>query len=323
MATMTRQDVHRPSAMDPADYVWIGEADDHHEHGSFDFDYERYFELTNRAPRFDERGRVWGEVEDIAWASVEHAAGGRGGCDHCGQTNIRYWMFYLHLPTSEVVAVGGTCAGKLSLSSREDIARRAQLERRRLDEKLMAWRGESAENERAYAELLRQEDEAGGSGANEFVDSLLRYGRRNGFLSEAQRDAVLKGIETRARRAAEAEAKAEKMGDPEPAAVIEATGRIEVTGRLLATKSQDGYYGSELKMLVLDDRGFKLWGTMPGVLVDQAFELAREAGLSGGGVAGALREGLKVRVSFTAAIERSRKDETFGFFKRPTKAKVI
>lgn len=93
----------------------------------------------------------------------------------------------------------------------------------------------------------------------------------------------------------------ERMADPEPAPVVE--GRIVVTGRVLTVKWQDSDYGygGSYKMLVLDDRGFKVWGTVPS-------SLDVEPGN---------------RVRFTGTVETSARDETFGFFKRPTKAETL
>lgn len=57
-------------------------------------------------------------------------------------------------------------------------------------------------------------------------------------------------------------------------------------------------------MLVQHETGYKLWGTVPSDL------------LSNGGLKGAA-------VEFTARVQRSDKDEKFGFFSRPTKARVL
>ena len=76
---------------------------------------------------------------------------------------------------------------------------------------------------------------------------------------------------------------------------------VEVTGTVLSTKWVENKYGSTLKMLVEDRRGFKVFGSVPSAL-----------------------ENVRGRsVSFTAALEPSRDDEKFGFFKRPTKATFI
>ena len=76
------------------------------------------------------------------------------------------------------------------------------------------------------------------------------------------------------------------------------TGRVEITGEILTIKLQEGYYGDTWKMLVKDDRGFKVWGSIPS----------------------SLHASRGVRVSFMAAVEPSADDDKFGFFKRPTKA---
>lgn len=76
------------------------------------------------------------------------------------------------------------------------------------------------------------------------------------------------------------------------------TGRVAITGDVLTTKLQEGYYGDTWKMLIKDDRGFKVWGSIPSSL-----DVSRGD-----------------RVTFMAAVEPSEDDEKFGFFKRPTKA---
>ena len=62
-------------------------------------------------------------------------------------------------------------------------------------------------------------------------------------------------------------------------------------------------------MLVRDDRGFKLWGTVPASL---GYSELGEHSLTKGD-----------RISFTATLEQSNDDPKFGFFKRPTKAELI
>jgi hypothetical protein len=79
-------------------------------------------------------------------------------------------------------------------------------------------------------------------------------------------------------------------------------GRVVITGTVLAFKRQGSEYGDILKMLVQDDRGFRVWGTVPKSLDD------------------AERES---RISFTANLTQSDKDSKFGFFKRPTKAALL
>lgn len=79
----------------------------------------------------------------------------------------------------------------------------------------------------------------------------------------------------------------------------------DVVGKIISIKGVDGYYGGmSLKMLVEDDRGFRVYGTFP-----TAFYSDKQDANKGD------------RVSFNAALVR--KDHDFGFFKRPTQCKVI
>lgn len=106
---------------------------------------------------------------------------------------------------------------------------------------------------------------------------------------------------------------AARAAEPEATAVIE--GRIAITGEVLTVKFQDNDYGGAMKMLIRDDRGFKLWGTRPRSLDGDYDPNDRQRWIPGAEKGD--------RVTFTATIERSGDDETFGFFKRPTKASII
>lgn len=81
-------------------------------------------------------------------------------------------------------------------------------------------------------------------------------------------------------------------------------GRLEVEVEVLSTKWVENDYGGALKMLVAGS-GWKAWGTVPRSL-DFGDRHARGH-----------------RIAFTATIEASTDDESFGFFTRPTKARVI
>lgn len=79
-------------------------------------------------------------------------------------------------------------------------------------------------------------------------------------------------------------------------------GRVTVTGRLLGWKTQETRYGTTCRCLVQDQRGFKVWGTLP-----RAWEEAERGS----------------PVTFSAELTPSRDDPKFGFFKRPTKARIL
>jgi hypothetical protein len=85
-------------------------------------------------------------------------------------------------------------------------------------------------------------------------------------------------------------------------------GRIEITGEVVSIKHQDGDYGVATKLLVKDDRGFKVWGSAP-KSIDDTFSHTPTL------VKGA-------RVKLTATVTQS-DDKGFGFYKRPAKAEII
>lgn len=126
---------------------------------------------------------------------------------------------------------------------------------------------------------------------------LRNKGTQYGVLSDKQ-------IELALRIAAEDfEAELVKDATPEPVVVPVPEGRMEVTGTLRSARFVDGpVYGSgSWKGLVQDDRGFKVWGTIPRS-IDPA---------------------IGDRITFTATLTRSNDDEAFGFYSRPTKAAIV
>ena len=76
------------------------------------------------------------------------------------------------------------------------------------------------------------------------------------------------------------------------------SGRVEVRGVVLSTKFQESEYGSTLKMLVKDERGFRVWTTVPGSMMMDV-----DTGLP-----------VHIRVTLTPSDD----DAKFAFGKRPT-----
>jgi hypothetical protein len=122
-----------------------------------------------------------------------------------------------------------------------------------------------------------------------FLFDMVDTYRYNRALSERQTEAV--------RRIAVQRAEERKNSSP----VIE--GRIVITGTVIRVKEQFNYYGSVIKMLVKDDRGFRVWGTMPKAIMGEQCE--------------------GKNVTFTAKVTAKEGDETFGFYSRPTKASLV
>jgi hypothetical protein len=134
---------------------------------------------------------------------------------------------------------------------------------------------------------------------------LRRKLERYGDLSVGQVALAFK-LEREAKERAEAKAET-KASEPPAVPVVE--GKYTIEGRVLSYRWQESHFGYNAgawKMLVLvttDDGTYKLWGTIPSKIV------------------GSVQRGTLVR--FNATVEKSDKDESFGFYSRPTKAEVI
>ncbi len=81
------------------------------------------------------------------------------------------------------------------------------------------------------------------------------------------------------------------------------SGMAEITGEIVSVKSQQYGYHSTLKMVVQDDRGFRVFGTVPACIQGKK--------LTG------------CKVTLTAFLEPSKDDTTFGFYSRPKLASLL
>lgn len=157
------------------------------------------------------------------------------------------------------------------------------------------------EDGNAVVEWLIDNDKKG----NEFAGSLLQSFNSYGKLSPKQVEAVRKCLQREAGWAAERAAKRAEEAANAPD-VIE--GRIVITGEVLSLKETwtQVAYGTTvyaLKALIKDDRGFKVYGSVPAALQNEV-----EKG---------------TRITLTATVERSKDDRSFGFYKRPAKAEIL
>lgn len=219
--------------------------------------------------------------------------GGFNRCTMCG-AHLRYVVVATLISTGELFVVGEECADSLSIAaqvSRKVSDLRANAKAKRENMKAAARADAYLEANPTVADAFTLRERSG------FLADVWSNLRRYGSLTDAQEEAVVRVAGSI--READARREAEKNLPVVP--VIE--GRVTVTGTVLTTKVQNSIYGETLKMLVRDDRGFKVWGTVP-------------AALAGEGLKGA-------RVTFTATVERSRDDEAFGFYKRPNKAQRV
>lgn len=145
---------------------------------------------------------------------------------------------------------------------------------------------------------------------NSMFEALVHWGR----LTEGQEAAVRKIMEKeKAREAARAADHAAAAECPE--------GRVRVIGTILSVKQMDSGWGAYSiekvwKMLVRDESGYKVWGTIPTSLQEQTELYITRQTYDPQSLKGK-------RVTFVAAIQPSDDDTKFGFYKRPTKAHVL
>lgn len=280
---MKRTDVHRPSALVTEDYDF------------FACGYKGSGGHPGYSPLATPAGK---ELLDEGW----RMGGVSGGnCDHCGAFII-YYALLLHRPTKTIIRVGETCLDNRfarSTAEFQAMRKRAQLDRekQRIVARKAEWIAESPDHAKLI-DWLAAQVEGGHHGYGGFYFSLLSKFNRYGDLSEKQ---VAAGLKAKARDENHAAEKAEReAAEPKPVPIPdEIKGeRVVLTGIVLGTKVVDSDFGSTLKMLMRDDRGFKVWGTVPRELDD---------------VKG-------TRVTFTAKVEASDDDPCFGFYSRPTKA---
>lgn len=313
-----RTDLAAPSVIDPAAFTFVAGV---------------YFG-SNANEDFDALLGDWlgekaGENDKAGWYSkkplvLEHypplnPAGNfvrKGTCDHCG-ARFDWGAVYQHTSGAHIV-VGNVCADKTL-----DVPNRHELDVRRLKARIAAAR----EAERNAGKARAQAATEGfdwlyvGTHNNATLDDIARKGLAWAGLTVAQ-IALVKRIhdgtpaEWEVKKAAKAVARAAEEEAAQPVPVT--TDRIEIAGEILSTKEQEGFVPggyvwpgqsvpTVVKMLVKTDAGYKLWGTVPSQLInDRGFYELRGK-----------------RVAFSAKVERSKDDAKFGFFSRPTKARVV
>jgi len=225
-----------------------------------------------------------------------------GTCDHCG-SHFAWGNVYEYIPTGEKVVVGHICADKFNMTSH------TQLKQREAERRAEAFRKRKKINaaEKLYRErnwLISNILDSELAKTNDFIGDLKRKLHEYGSLTERQGAAAIAStIKDFWYKGAKEEQEANQA---EAEDVPEGKG-LEVTGRIISTRYQDSKFAygvTELKMLVQDDRGFRVWGTMPTSL--------ENVGADSGS-----------RIRFTANLEPSNDDPKFGFFKRPRKAELL
>jgi len=315
---MTRTDIHRPANFDPADYRVID-----------------YLDNKRPDPPVPATTEQWEAYERYiaAWQArvFEHFPNWRTGgddhasiftCNHCGHPAIRYVAVVEHVPTGKRLAFGETCAERVGLEGRDEFRKRfifdkakRELAAYEREQERLAFRATNPE----VVTFLESLNDDYDSREPEFLLSLKQQLRNKGSLSDAQVAAAGKFLAKRKEWAAKREADEAEHAPTTP--LVE--GRRTITGTIVSTKVQHSdYHPSQLKMLVREDDGNKVWGTVPRAVEDLTVPTDHyENGewYKRPPVVESLRG---QRVTFTATVKRSEDDPHFGFFSRPNDAKL-
>lgn len=321
-ATMKRSDIHRPSAIIPEDYFFVGL-----EHQKIEGIGDIYAVLAERAKIEAHMKRTGGER-----SAHDHG----GNCHICGAACIYTALFY-HEKTNSYIRTGMDCATKLDMgdenrfrtfrntiqAAREAIAgkKKAQgiLMERGLQSAYDLYITHQAATQQYLADVQNAEmwQEHKPTAPIPFeerticdiIGKLVKYGS----VSAKQIEFIAALLDKIVRRPQiEAERKAEK----DKAEDCPESGRHEINGEVIKTEYRDSAYGETLKMLVKTDKGFMLWGSVPSSL--QLVDFTDSEGTK-------LQRGLERgdKINFFASLQRSDKDSKFGFFKRPTGGRIV
>ena len=287
-----------PSNIDPSEWTWKGNF------------YQGTSDNMADAYGWDER-----ELEENLgfeiWSALESGKIQRhdnGGCASCG-THFAHGVVFNR--GDDYLAIGHICGNDLFILPDLASAQRVKAEKRAEVLKLKA-ASEDCAKKHNLVEMIEGIEEVKEQHRETF-ESISRQLVRKGMVSQPQIDYLSNMWAWR--------------NDPDPEPIVEAPKpsvpesdeRIQITGTVISHRFQESDYGETHKMLVEDDRGFRLWGTVP-------------RSIEGGDTLGYREDGYPIyepslddgdRVTFSAKVERSRDDESFGFYKRPTKAEVI
>lgn len=273
-----RVDVHKPSSINPGDYEYLG---------------------------VDEARKALKEGQKLA---------GPGGiCHHCGK-EIVWRVHWRYLPTGDVVTFGYQCTEILGMSndriSHEMVLLKRRAENERKEERAKMERQEREDHFRAaHPEVVKFLNNLDEGETFMFLVDMKNSMDRWGSLTDRQVESVKKCMTAREQYYAKKieEAKNEPTTD-----LVE--GRRVIEGEVLSHKwTEDTGYGSQHKMLVKEDDGNKVWGTVPRAINDYLYHNDENES----------RELKGMRVKFTGTVEQSKNDEHFGFFSRPSNASVV
>jgi hypothetical protein len=272
-----RTDVHAPKNFDPADYEWVG----------------LFYQGGDIAMLLYSRSPWMQKIRETLRSNPFHGNHyEKGTCDHCGAW-FDYGEVYKHTPTGQYVCVGHICAAKAFGCSDKQT-----FQYRQLKKQIAGIRQSMAQKKRADTFIVEHNLADDLEGDHYIIQDIRRKLTRYGSLSNAQ-IALVRKIAKEIREKAACREEERQNASP----VVEGNG-IEIEGLVVNTKYHRNGYGESLKMVVKDDRGFCVWGTVPEILLGNESVKGR-------------------RVKFVANVQKSYRDDCFGFFKRPRRAEFI
>lgn len=279
-----RTDIHRPSAIDPTDYDFVG------------FEHMKIETIGDAIANQIQRQRIQEHMARTGGTYSRHAHG--GNCMVCGNANAIYTVLFYHEKTNTYVRMGQDCAEKVEADYPAEAFKKYR-------DAILAAEHAKAGKAKAQGVLANEGLTvawdvyvAKPSGYEEgiiidIVDKLVRYGS----LSDKQYAYLRKLLGQIANRA---ERDAAKKAEHDAAAPCP-TGRVRIRGRVLSIKIVQTQFGDVAKMLVKAETGFKVYGSVPAhIQVERGY-----------------------LVEFDAKVEPSKDDPKFGFYSRPTKAQVL
>ena len=303
--TATRQDVHAPRNLDPSAYRFVGMVD-LHDAKAEQLPDGSWVEIPNYAD--DPQARAALAAHGLKGGNFDN----KGTCDHCGAWFL-YGAVFMHRD-GDAVCVGWQCAGE-SFNGMEggahQIARmkKAAAARRHTIKMVAAFMAQIEDRDDKAQILAALESAKGNNDDVEFYGERIARSMKSkihnwGKLSDKQ-IALLIDVaapDVVAAKRQEKEAAEAKRAEEEAARPDVVEGRRVLVGTVATLKVQESDWGSTLKMLLICDDGQKLWGSVPSAI---------RADIERGDA-----------VEFTATVEASQDDPKFGFYKRPSKAKI-
>lgn len=277
---MRRTDVHRPSAINPDDYVFVA------------VEHVKIESFGDVAVLRAEREKLRSHMARTGGKYSSHAHG--DNCAVCGNANAIYTMLFYHPKTNSYVRMGSDCAEKVACGDQRHFrkivdavqaaehAKAGKLKAQGVLAELgltRAW--EIAQAFGVNAELLGHEEGL----ISNIVGKLANYGN----ISEKQIEflhSLLKQIDTREERMAQRAAERE-AAKPAP------TGRVQADVEVLSVKEQETSFGDRWVMTVKSVEGWLAWGSAP-------------AGVERG-----------QKITLAATFTPKQDDPKFAFFRRP------